>query len=356
MTRSDRHTSRHIHWVRGPVGAVLALALALALAGCGGNHDSSGGASSLVTISIAEQGTADPTAGLAAHIADELGYFAEEGIKVEDYVTISTSQQAITGMASGSIQFSMIGADGFVAFSKGADILGLAAIADAPAWTVLVDKSIKDWSDLKGKTIALSETTGITPLVWGKLAEQVDMDMSDFKIVALGATPSRIAAVQAGQASATLASFPSAAAALADGDKFRDLGPFPSGGSAPKVIATELVGSRSWVEKHPDETAGFLRAIKRAVDYIKDPSNEDDVTERTAKLIGATSESIRETLRYYFYEPVEPNVYYPDDLRHQPDVFEATVNAYLDAGMAEKSVEEDDYVDYSYLDAALNKE
>lgn len=306
-----------------------------------------------VKITVAEQGNAGFTTGLYPHLAQELGYFADEGIEIEKFVSVTKGSDAVAGMVAGSIQVSHIGPEGITAKSKGADVVGIAATFDASIWSVLANKQITSWSDLKGKTIALGSLSDITAVVFDKLAAAAGLDpKKDLKYVALGATPQRVAAVENGQAAATLATYPTVSAAMSKGT-LTNLGFAPQGDSIPRLIATDVEASGEWARQNPDVVERYLKAIIRTVDYLKNPDNKSAAVDKIAGLTKDSPEAIADGLDAYMYDPAAENAYFPDDYHHGEGVFDATVDDYMSVGLLDKKVSESDYMDYSYVDKAL---
>lgn len=348
MRRDLKTTLRRRAWLSGSVLAVVSI---VAASGCGTPSDPAAAR----TVTVAEQSVAGMTTGLWPHLAEELGYFADEGITVEEYVSVKTGSDAISGMQSGAVNVSHTGVEGLTAAAKGADIVGIAAGMDASIWTVVAAPDIASWSQLKGKTIALGSVSDITRVVFGQLAQQAGLDPErDLKFVALGPTPQRIAAVQNGQVAATIATYPPAADALASGG-VRDLGFAPPGKTPPKLMTTDIEASKTWAEQNPDVAAGYLRAITRAVQYVRDPSNKSDSVARIARLSRNSPDAVAKALEVYFHQPVVDNAYFPRNFRHAPEVFDATVQAYVDLGLLDERVSQDEYMDYRYLDQALSR-
>lgn len=340
--------------------AMGGLLTAAALAGCGasGTPDvgspESADAGGLTEITIAEQSRGGLSTGALPHLADQLGYFEEEGLKVNEYVVVTKGSDAISGMISGTVQFSHIGADGFVAAAQGGEIVGIAANTDSSFWTVVADPSITDWSQLKGKTIALGATNDITRAVFDQLAVQAGLDPDhDLTYVALGATPQRVAAVKEGQAAATIAAYAGAGRVIDEG--LVDLGFAPEGTDVPQLMTTDIEASRTWAENNPEETASYLRAIRKAADYAKDPANADEVADIITGVSEEPVEYIKQGLENYYINPPTPEAFFPEDFRHVPGAFDATVEAYKELGLFQGEITEEEYMDYSYADKALGK-
>lgn len=327
------------------------LAGALALSACG-NSAATTDDNGLTGIVVAEQGTALVPAGLLPHLADKLGYFAEEGLYVEEFISVTKGTDAISGMVSGSVDVSHIGAEGVILASEsGGGVIGIGANTDTSQWTVVAAPGISSWNDLKGKTIAVGSTSNITRAMFDKLARTAGLDPdTDLTYVGLGDTPQRVAAVQNGQAAATLATFPSAAKVIEGG--LVDLGFSPEGSEVPTMMTTAIEASESWVKEHPEQVTSYMRALKKTVEHIRDEANEQEVAKIAAELSGEDLELTEDAIDRYFRDPAMQDVFFPADFRHAPGAFEATVEAYLEMGLMKKAITEDEYMDYSFAEQA----
>ncbi|QIK74728.1 ABC transporter substrate-binding protein [Nocardioides piscis] len=346
MNAMKRHNTRR---TTSALLATLALAVA-GLTACGSDSESASPGGSSITI--AEQSVAGMTTGLWPHLAEELGYLEDEDITVKEYISVTKGSDAISGMQSGAVQISHIGVEGISAVSKGADVVGLAAQMDASIWTVIANPDITSWDQLKGKTIALGSTSDITTVIFDRLAEAAGLDPAkDLTYVALGATPDRIAAVQNGQAAATIATYPPVETVIASG-AVNDLGFAPEGSEVPRIMTTDIEASRSWAEDNPEVASGYLRAMIRTTEWVKDETNREEAVRIISELSENPPEAVLAGLETYFYDPVVEDAYFPENYRHDPAVFDDTVAAYMDLGILSEPVSEEDYMDYSYLEQA----
>ncbi|MBY4212555.1 ABC transporter substrate-binding protein [Rhodococcus fascians] len=327
----------------------IAVAVTLTMTACGTSDEASG--SGGAKIVIAEQSNGGVTTGMLPHLADQLGFFANEGLTVDKYVSVTKGSDAISGLLSGDVQVAHIGADGIVAASQGGPVVGIGANTDASIWTVVASPDVKTWDDLKGKTIALGSVSDITRSVFDRLAGEAGLDpKTDLEYVALGATPQRVAAVQNGQAAATIAAYPPALGVIESG--LTDLGFTPSGGSAPILMTTDIEASKRWTESNPDQVTSYLKAIAAAREYVQDPANADDVATRTSEISGESPDAIKRALELYYYDKPADSGLFPKDFHHVEGAFDATVQAYIDLGLLKDSISEDEYMDYSFADQA----
>lgn len=334
------------------VGGVLASIMAGSA--CGSNAattDDEG----LTGIVVAEQGTAIVPAGLLPHLADELGYFAEEGLYVEEFISVTKGTDAISGMVSGSVDVSHIGAEGVILASEsGGGVVGIGANTDTSQWTVVAAPGIASWDDLKGKTIAVGSTSNITRAMFDKLARAAGLDPeTDLTYVGLGDTPQRVAAVQNGQAAATLATFPSAARVISDG--MVDLGFTPEGSEVPAMMTTAIEASEEWTKSNPEQVTSYMRALRKTVEHIRDKENEEEVAKIAAELSGEDLDQVKDAIDRYFRDPAMADIFFPADFHHAPGAFDATVDAYIEMGLMTKRITEEEYMDYSFADQAVAK-
>lgn len=308
----------------------------------------------MTQIVVAEQAKYGTATGIVPRFAEHLGYLKEEGIEIKDWVAVTTGSDALNGMMAGDVHIAHMGAEGIAARSKGMDVVGIGAAFDYSHWVLLAQEGVNSWADMKGKQLALSSLTDIMRVASEKFIDSAGLNSDqDVEFVALGGHSQRVLAVAHGQVSGTMAVFPQVQTALDEGG-LNNLGFSPDGQPIPLMV-TDIEASRSWAEANPEVVSGYLRAMTRAVKYVKDPANEKAVIDQMTKWTKDPASSFKKTLETYFYnQPIE-NAWWPDDLRHAPGVFDATVDAYMDLGLIKERITEDEYMDYSYLDRALGK-
>lgn len=332
------------------MGTALAITVALPLTGCMATSVTGDG-----QITIAEQSRAGMTTGMIPRLAEHLGFFDDEGLTVSEYVTVTKGADALSGMVSGSVDVAHIGPEGVMAAANGGNVIGLGAMTDANIWTMVASPDIESWSDLKGETVALGANSDITKAMFDELASSAGLDPNeDVEVVALGATPQRLAAVENNQAAATLIAYPTAHS-IETGGKMTILGFGTEDGEVPEMATTEIAADSRWAEANSDEAVGYLTAIRRTVDYLKDPDNNEEIVPVIAEMTGHDPEAVERGLEVYFQNPPADGVYYPEDFHHAPGAFDATVNAYVDMRLLTEPVAENEYMDYSYADQVKEK-
>jgi ABC-type nitrate/sulfonate/bicarbonate transport system substrate-binding protein len=121
------------------------------------------------------------------------------------------------------------------------------------------------------------------------------------------------------------------------------------------MMITEISASREWAEANREVVEGYLRAVTRAVEYARDPATLDDAVERISRLTDTSPEAVRKGLDVYLLGPSAEDRYFPRDFNHDDEAFENTIEAYIELGTLEEPISEEEYMDYSYVEAALSQ-
>lgn len=274
--------------MREPIILPLALALVL-LAACSGTtaaptSRTENAASGAPAAASAPPGAAAAaprefvigTAGFTAfnwgiYVAEALDWYSDNDLAVEWLVTESPPKTAQV-LASGDVQLGTIGTDFIIsAIEQGADLAMVGAEMRAPLLSLMVGPDIRDWSDLRGKAIAVSGPQVAEALYARKLLALRGVDPDSVDLVSAGSTPERFAALRSGALSAAMLTQPQDLQAVSLG--FRRLGdsteviddyPFPS-----------YAVRRGWATANEDTLVAFLRATRRGHDWLYDPANAD---------------------------------------------------------------------------------
>ncbi len=141
-------------------------------------------------------------------VAEKKGFFAKENIKTEDTVTRS-APNAIQALVGGSLD--VIGPSTnptISAIEKGANITMVAGIMWDPAYQLIARPEIKKYSDLKGKTLAVSAVKGGDALILKRMLSTNGLKQGDYDVIMAGGTPERLAAIKSGGAVAAVLSQP----------------------------------------------------------------------------------------------------------------------------------------------------
>jgi ABC-type nitrate/sulfonate/bicarbonate transport system substrate-binding protein len=201
------------------------------------------------------------------------------------------------------------------AIAAGADIVELMNFEPVPAYFVVAGKEIKTAGDLKGKRFGVSGQGLSNSSLAARIAlKQLGLDPARDRIVltALGNESERVLAIMAGTVAATVLApeFRSRAEqagvhVLAD---LRTSG-IPWAGS-------DLATTRRYLQASGDKVDRFLRAILRAIAFIRDPQNKPAVLrlfrEKLKVEEAALEQTYRDVLTYYLVARPYPR---PDAIR-----------------------------------------
>jgi NitT/TauT family transport system substrate-binding protein len=255
----------------------------------------------LATLAPARAQTAPPTVtatiiGVSvsiwpAIVADQKGFFAAEGIRV-DMISAGASARSLQQVAAGSAEIgssSMV--DTIRGIGAGARVKIFLNSLAVGTHSLIAAKTIRTVGDLRGKRVMTGGPGDITNLWWGATARHFGLDPAkDVDLMFSGSTTARLAALAAGAIDATVLSTPQSFQAVQDG--FTDLGPVaPYLGEFPMMIWHV---NESWARANPTQLAAFIRAHNRAVRYMTDPAHKTEVSEMLAR---ASKSSLDDALK-----------------------------------------------------------
>ena len=234
----------------GALGALaVLLALAPVLASAGPTPQKGLQRLRLITLSV------DP----ATVAAQARGFFAAEGLDMEFIVTPNSTAQ-MQGLAEGQYDVASTAFDNVLGWSgrAGPEIVAVLQTNTGVLLPMYARPEIRDWSDLKGKPLAVDAVDTAFALVLRRilLAHDLDLDRGDYSLVALGSTAARLESMGRGDTFAGIVSAESAAQAEAAGlhrmaDHREVLPDYPGG-----VFAV----TRPWAQQNRDALLRFLRA------------------------------------------------------------------------------------------------
>jgi ABC-type nitrate/sulfonate/bicarbonate transport system substrate-binding protein len=226
-----------------------------------------------------------------AIVADQKGFFAEEGLKL-DFISSGASARSLQQVAAGSADIgssSMV--DSIRAIGGGANVKIFLNSLAVGTHSLIAGKNIKSVADLRGKRIMTGGQGDITNLWWAAVAKHFGLDpVKDVDLMFSGSTTARLAALMAGAIDATVLSTPQSFKAVEDG--WTDLGPVaPYLGEFPMMIWHV---NANWARANEKQLTAFIRAHNKAVRYLSDPAHKVEVSEMLAR---ASSSSVDDALK-----------------------------------------------------------
>lgn len=223
------------------------------------------------------------------YVARDRGLFAREGLDVALTPTAGSVSQ-IAKLMAGEFDVASTAFDNLVAYDAGEgdpSVTGpfdlVAFLGGAEATNKLVARpEIRSYADLRGKTLAVDAVATGYSFVLRKMLALQGLGESDYRLVEVGNTEKRFAAMTAGTAVAAIVGIPFDL--IGESRGFHVLGDALTalGGH---YQATCSIARRSWGDAHRDAIAGYARAYRAALDWLFEPANR---AEALAILVRAT--------------------------------------------------------------------
>lgn len=213
--------------------------------------------------------------------AQARGFFASEGIELKITHTPNSTEQ-MRGISKGLFDLASTAFDNVLAWSgkEGAGVVAVAQTTDKILLPLFVRPEIRDWSQLKGKKLAVDAVDTAFALVLRRilLSHGLDLNRKDYELVPAGATGHRLDSMTRGETFAAILNAPFDAKAEAAGlvrfaDHLEVLPHYPGG-----VYAV----NRSWAKSNRETLVAFLRAWLAAGRWVRDPANREEAVNLVA--------------------------------------------------------------------------
>lgn len=223
------------------------------------------------------------------------GQFAAENLKI-DMIFTRSSAQVLQQLAAGSLDLGDTGAfDPVRGVDQGAAVAILAIEATPGPFSLLAKSTIKTIPELKGKTIAVGETTDIARVYLDRMLEAHGMKDSDVDALPTNSTAARLAALESRAVDAAVLSAPASFKAAADGfvllgqasDYVKD---FPFG---------TLVISRQWASANTALVKRFKAAYVKSVAWFYDDKNRAAAIALMVEASKASEDDVAKSYDYY---------------------------------------------------------
>jgi ABC-type nitrate/sulfonate/bicarbonate transport system substrate-binding protein len=203
-------------------------------------------------------------------LAFERGYFAQNGLEVDELVFLS-STLAGQGLISNSVQFGLMGTEGIdLNLEAGSPVTKyVAGVTPKLVFKIVSQPDIRRVEDLRGKTVAATRQGSVSDFLWRKVLELNGLQHGrDVDVAYPGSTDGAFTATLAGQIAATAITTPLDIQAeqqglhiLLDVEKLNI--PYLMGGVA---VRTDLAEAR------PDVVERYLRAhLQGVATTLNDP-------------------------------------------------------------------------------------
>jgi ABC-type nitrate/sulfonate/bicarbonate transport system substrate-binding protein len=197
-------------------------------------------------------------------IPQRLGFYREEGLDVDVIVTRGTVTTQV--VVSGAVDYGNGGS--IPAMLGGARLKILQVSTDKPSQYLVVSPKITDIKQLSGKTVAISDASGNSTLLFRELLSKNGVAVDTVQMRALGEPSVRFGALLSGTVDATMITIGQARIAQAKG--FRIL---LYSGDYVSALSANLEAADDKIKRAPDEVYRVVKAtLKGQLFYHRNPN------------------------------------------------------------------------------------
>jgi NitT/TauT family transport system substrate-binding protein len=212
-------------------------------------------------------------------IAEAKSYFAAEALNVET-IEAGSAARVLQQLTGRSLNMAQVATDQTLrAILHGAPIRIIAGAAANAPFRVVAAKSVKSWSDLRGRTVSVGGPTDVTLYFLRIMARRNGLADQDYDLLYAGGTPDRFAQLASGAVGAAVLTNPVDLIALDQG--FVDLGSVPQ--YLPHWTQNNLLVDMRWAAGHRAAVLAVLRAEIEATRFFYEAANRDEVIGILAK-------------------------------------------------------------------------
>lgn len=254
--------------VRVIMAALLGLVALPLLAGCSPASGPADEKSAEATATVVGMTFIPNVQFSPVYVAQDEGYFADRGVDVE-LRHHGSDEGLFTALVSGEEQVTVATGDEVLqARSQGLDVVSIGAYYHQYPVEIITskDSSIRDFEDLKGKSVGIPGEYGSS---WfGLLAalQSVGLTTQDIEVVSVGFT--QTAALVAGDVDAIVGFSNSDAVQLAQMDFPTRALPLPP--QQTPLVAASIVTTNGWLADHPDEARAVVGGITSGIQAVLD--------------------------------------------------------------------------------------
>lgn len=261
--------------IRRFLSLILCAAMVAVIAvGCGKKQDTTTktGVKALTTVSIQIDGSAVPYYA-PLYMAQEKGYFAEQGLKVEFYY--AAAADIVKNVAAGNVEFGFPNADAVVAAkAQGIPVKVVHTTYQEGLGAIIFksDSGIKTPADLKGKKVAVTSLGSANYFQLVAALKDSGLTADDIKVEVIG-TGAILNALTSGKVDAIVFSKLRTIELNNSGFKVSEI---PCDQFLPS-FGNVLVAGDKLISTKPEVVNGFRKALTKGIQYIIDNHVEEAV-------------------------------------------------------------------------------
>ncbi len=279
------------------------------------------------------------------HLANELGYFAEEGITVVEILD-DDMPNAVAAMERGDIDCYLRTVGEYQGLGRRKDTQGIIIgtidlSTGGDGWAA--DGSIKSVCDLKGKTIAVEPNLPARLILQEALRRDCQLSIRDTNLSDISAADA--VGVFASKDVAAVGTYEPVLSSVVAAHQARGAHILVSSADYDDLILDIVMAHTDELKANPDKFLKLLRGIYRAVDYFNE--NRDEAVKIIAAHFSITPEDFEATLPNFRYTPYEEAVTLmgtADSQGRAYEVFREAMALNLDFGSSDVELMPEDHI------------
>jgi NitT/TauT family transport system substrate-binding protein len=220
-------------------------------------------------------------------VAVEKGFFRNEGL--DPQLIQMNGNVATVALANGHIDFSLNISPVLNGAMQGLGLKLVAILNTRPLFSLVVRPEIQSAADLKGKVFAVSSFGNTQAILTEKHLQHFGLKKGEYQLLALGATPSRIAAIERNIVQGSLMPLP--ANVQMENRGYRILG------NTAEIVTHPIAGlgvHEDKIKKDSDTIKKTLRASLRSLQLLQ--SNPEETLKILMKWTGASEKDALRSL------------------------------------------------------------
>jgi ABC-type nitrate/sulfonate/bicarbonate transport system substrate-binding protein len=283
---------------------------------------------------------------LALFVAQEKGFFAKRGLRVEIQFT-PTSRAQRDALSEGKIEIAQSAVDNAVAMVDGEnkDVVIVAGGSNGML-ELFVRPELKSYDDIRGKSVVVDAPDTAYALVLYKMLELKGLKRSDYGIAAGGDCTRRFNGIRDNANNvAVLLNLPCSITAAREG--------FPRWGSASEALGAYQADGvwvmREWARQHPDVLVKYLEAIIEGLRWAAKMENRGE----TAAIVGRRLDVGPDIAEKSVERAIGPGGGLDQDARLNLDGFAKLLSLRAEMINGSPGAQPGRYLDLSYYERAI---
>ena len=240
------------------------------------------------------------------YVANDQKLFEKNRIDFEEII-IRGATNTTRAVLSNTVPVGRINPDYVItAIEKGAKVKIISGSLEKIPYNLIARPEIKSGADLKGKTIGVSSLTGGTTLMLHEVMQKAfKLGEKDYKLLVVGTSPDRYAALKGGSVQATFMGPPFNIRAKKEG--YSDLAVWHDYLGPIQFVAT--FAHNDYLKSHRDETVRYLKSIIEATQWLYDPKNKEKAIALHMKILKSKPEIAEADYKYVIeeFKPFSPD-------------------------------------------------